>query len=147
MSHKHTSTVGTYIVVWAVLMVLLLVTVVAADIHLDDALFPGANITLAMLIALVKMLVVMLWFMHVKDASKLTWISAGASFVWLGILFGLTLPDYHTRGHFHGWESPTLKGSYTEAHLHLTDLAEQRKVGAFGDVPQQTGPGLGTQGK
>jgi cytochrome c oxidase subunit 4 len=146
MSHKHTSTVFTYVVVWFVLMVLLLATVVAADIHLDDAFFPGANITLAMLIALVKMLVVMLWFMHVKDASKLTWISAGASFVWLAILIGLTLPDYHTRGQFPGWETP-VNDSYTPGHVALTDLAEQRSVGAFNGSAPQSGPESGTQGK
>ena len=145
-SHKHISSIGTYIAVWFVLMILLLATVLAVEIDLDHKVFSGANITLAMAIAFVKMMVVMLWFMHVKDASKLTWIFAGASFIWWGIMIGFTAQDYGTRGYFNGWETP-VNESYTPAHVKLTDGAEQRTVGAAGDVPQQRGPHSGTQEK
>ncbi len=142
-SHKHVGSVGTYIVVWFVLMILLLATVLAVEIDLEHMLFSGANITLAMLIAFIKMMIVMLWFMHVKEASKLIWVFAAASFLWWGIMLGFTAQDYHTRGYFPGWETP-VNESYTPAHLKLTNAAEQRSVGAKGDTPQQAGPDSGT---
>jgi cytochrome c oxidase subunit 4 len=137
-AHKHVSPIGTYIVVWTVLMVLLLATVLAADIHLDDDLFNGANISLAMLIAIVKALIVMLWFMHVKDASKLTWVFAAASFLWLAMLIVGTLQEYHTRGFMPGWETPVSE-SYTPAHLAVDDIESTVKVPAGGEK-QNYGP-------
>ncbi len=38
-----------------------------------------------------------LFFMHVRHSSRLTWIFAGAAFLWLGLLLGLTMTDYATR--------------------------------------------------
>ena len=118
-AHKHVSSVGTYIVVWAILMVLLLATVIVADVDLEH-IFTGANISLAMLIALVKALIVILWFMHVKDASRLTWVFVGASFLWLALLIVGTAHEYHARGWMPGWETP-INESYTPAHLGLED--------------------------
>jgi hypothetical protein len=34
----------------------------------------------------------------VRSSGRLTWIVAGAAFLWLGILFSLTLTDFLTRG-------------------------------------------------
>ncbi|HEV7302340.1 MAG TPA: cytochrome C oxidase subunit IV family protein [Tepidisphaeraceae bacterium] len=138
-AHKHVSSVGTYIVVWFVLMVLLLATVLAADIDLEHV-FTGANISLAMLIATVKALVVLLWFMHVKDASKLTWVFVGASFLWLGILIIGTGHEYLTRGWMPGWESP-IGESYTPAHLGLED--GEKRINEVGEA-QNLGPRSGT---
>jgi cytochrome c oxidase subunit 4 len=36
--------------------------------------------------------------MHVKYSSRLTWVFAGAAFVWLLLLIGFTIADYDTRG-------------------------------------------------
>ena len=52
---------------------------------------------IAIAIALLKMLLILLFFMHVRYSNRLTWIFAGAGFVWLAILIGLTLNDYRTR--------------------------------------------------
>ena len=41
---------------------------------------------------------VVLFFMHVKYAPRLTQLVVIASIVWLVILFGVTLTDYLTRG-------------------------------------------------
>jgi cytochrome c oxidase subunit 4 len=124
--HKTVSSIATYGIVWLVLMVLLLATVLAVEANLDDAVFPGANITLAMVIALIKALVVALWFMHLKDASRLTWVAAGASFVWLALMIIGTAQEYHTRGWTPGgWEAPVSE-SYTPAHVALEDGASRR---------------------
>jgi cytochrome c oxidase subunit 4 len=90
---QHVS-LQTYLVVFAALMVLLVLTVVAAfKIHIGH----HGNILLALFIAVVKAALVVLYFMHVKYASRLTKIFVVAGFVWLGIMFALTFSDYLTR--------------------------------------------------
>jgi len=82
----------TYVYVWAALLILLGATWALA--RLDLAPF---NAVIAMTIALLKMLLILLFFMHVRYSSRLTWVFAGAGFLWLAILIGLTLNDYLTR--------------------------------------------------
>ena len=81
-----------YYRVAAALFVLFVLTVAAAYVDLGDL-----NIYIAMTIAIIKATLVVLYFMHVRYHSKLTWIFAGAGFLWLIILFALTLADYTTR--------------------------------------------------
>ena len=91
-STKHIS-VGTYLVIFAALMVLLVLTVGAAFwFNLGNL-----NILVALAIATVKAALVVLFFMHVLYASRLTKIFVAAAFLWLIILFGLTFSDYATR--------------------------------------------------
>jgi cytochrome c oxidase subunit 4 len=40
----------------------------------------------------------LLWFMHVRYSTRLTWIVVIAGFFWLGILLALTMSDYISRG-------------------------------------------------
>ncbi|HEY3137015.1 MAG TPA: hypothetical protein VGL29_13375 [Blastocatellia bacterium] len=40
----------------------------------------------------------MLYFMHVRWSSRLTWVFVCAGFFWLAIMVALTLSDYLTRG-------------------------------------------------
>jgi cytochrome c oxidase subunit 4 len=82
-----------YLLVWAGLMLLLFLTWALAEFNLGPA-----NTLAAMLIAVTKMLLVMLFFMHVRYNSRLTWIFAGAGFVWFLIMILLTMNDYLTRG-------------------------------------------------
>jgi cytochrome c oxidase subunit 4 len=42
-------------------------------------------------------LIVILYFMHLRYSSRLTWVVAGAGFFWLFILMALTMSDYLTR--------------------------------------------------
>ncbi len=93
--HPHES-LRTYYVIFAWLMGLLVLTVVASLIHFD-AIMPGLNVIIALLIAIVKGTLVVMFFMHVKHASKLTWAFASAAFLWLAILLALTFNDYLTR--------------------------------------------------
>ena len=98
---QHVS-LATYLVVFAVLMILLAVTVVAAFvINLGNF-----NIIVALTIAIIKAALVVLYFMHVKYASRLTKIFVSAAFLWLAILFALTFGDYLTRPYLpvsRGW--------------------------------------------
>jgi cytochrome c oxidase subunit 4 len=63
------------------------------------------NNIVMLLIASVKALLVVLFFMHVRWSTRLTWVVAASGFVWLIILFGLTMTDYLTRG----WVEGTLR--------------------------------------
>ena len=55
------------------------------------------NTSVAMLIAACKALLVILFFMHVRYSSRLTWVFVAAGFFWLMILFALTLADVLSR--------------------------------------------------
>jgi cytochrome c oxidase subunit IV len=55
------------------------------------------NIVAAMTIAVVKMLLVILVFMHVRYSHKLTWVFVAAGFFWLSFMITLTMADYLTR--------------------------------------------------
>lgn len=68
-------------------------TVVVAKIDL------GAFNNVAMLaIACAKASLVVLFFMHVKWSSRLTWVVVASGIFWLLIMFTLTMNDYMTRG-------------------------------------------------
>ena len=72
-------------------------TVAAAEVDL------GAFNNIAMLaIAGTKALLVILFFMHVKWGTRLTWVVVASGFFWLLILFGLGMTDYMSRGWVEG---------------------------------------------
>ena len=87
-----TRTVRAYLMVYAALMVLLVATVGAAFIDLH------VNFLVSMVIAVIKAILIVLIFMHVRYSEKLVWVFAGAAFLWLAILIALSLNDYLTRG-------------------------------------------------
>jgi len=84
-----------YFTVYAALFVLLILTVAVS--YFDLGAF---NMVLAMTIAIGKMLLIILYFMHVRYSSRMTWVFAAAGFLWLLILLEMTMVDYLTR---HGW--------------------------------------------
>ncbi len=92
--HVHVS-MKTYYIVFALLMVLLFITIGAAFVDFGHHTI---NITIALAIAMAKAALVVLYFMHVKYASRMTQIFVVAAFLWLGIMFLLTFSDYSTRG-------------------------------------------------
>ena len=55
------------------------------------------NTVAALAIAVCKMLLVILFFMHVRQSSPLNKIVLAAGFFWLLILIALTLADFRTR--------------------------------------------------
>ena len=56
------------------------------------------NTVAALVIAVFKAAIVVLFFMHVKYSSRLTWVVVLGGVIWLGILLALTFNDYLTRG-------------------------------------------------
>lgn len=56
------------------------------------------NPVVALSIAILKGSLVVLFFMHLKYSSRMTWVVWGAALFWLGILLTLTLSDYAARG-------------------------------------------------
>ena len=55
------------------------------------------NVVAALTIAVFKATLVVLFFMHVKYSTRLTWVVVLGSIFWLGIMFVLTIGDYLTR--------------------------------------------------
>jgi cytochrome c oxidase subunit IV len=93
LGQDHVTPVGVYLAIFGGLMVLTIITVAVAWIDLGFL-----NIAVALGVAVVKATFVVLYFMHLKYSSRLTWVVAAAGFFWLLILFGLTMADYGTRG-------------------------------------------------
>jgi len=56
------------------------------------------NNVVMLTIAVAKAALVILIFMGVRWSSRLTWVVAASGFVWLLILFGITMSDYFSRG-------------------------------------------------
>lgn len=98
---EHIVQPRTYIIIFLALMVLTAVTVAVAFVDLDVTI-GGVKVPLnpvvALVIATFKALLVILWFMHVRYSTRLTWIVVISGFFWLGILLVLTMSDYISRG-------------------------------------------------
>lgn len=82
----------TYLLIYMALLGLLAATVAVAYLDLG-----WLNTALALGIAVVKALLIMLFFMHLRHSSRITWVVAGAGFFWLAILLLLSLGDFLTR--------------------------------------------------
>jgi cytochrome c oxidase subunit 4 len=85
--------VKTYVLVFASLIGLTLMTTGVAYIDLG-----AFNTVAALVIAFSKMLLVLLFFMHLRHSGGLVRIVLLAGFFWLALLIGLTTTDYRTRG-------------------------------------------------
>ena len=81
-----------YYIIFGILMVGTYLTVQAALFDLG-----ALNTVVALTIAVFKAALVVLFFMHVKYSTRLTWAVVVGSVFWLGILLVLTLSDYLTR--------------------------------------------------
>ena len=93
MSAGHVAPKSLYYLVFLALLVGTAVTVAVAFFDLG-----AMNNVVMLTIACVKALLVILFFMHVRWSSRLTWMVVASGFFWLLILFGLTMQDYLTRG-------------------------------------------------
>ena len=56
------------------------------------------NVIIALAIAIIKALLVALFFMHIKGSSRLLHLAMAVGVIWLLIMLSLTLTDYFTRG-------------------------------------------------
>jgi cytochrome c oxidase subunit 4 len=88
----HITPLPVYFAVFAALAIGTLVTWYASTINLG-----WANTPIALVIATIKAVLVILFFMHLKYSTRLTWVVVIAAFLWLAMLFVLTFSDYLTR--------------------------------------------------
>ncbi len=57
-----------------------------------------STLCISLAIAAQEAVLVVLYFMHVRYSSRLTWVVVAGGFLWLAIMVGLTMSDYLTRG-------------------------------------------------
>ena len=81
-----------YYTIFAILMFCTYLTVQIAFFDLGRL-----NAVAALAIAAFKATIVILFFMHVKYSTRLTWAVVLGSIFWFGILIVLTMSDYLTR--------------------------------------------------
>lgn len=81
-----------YFRVTAALFALLFLTIWVASVDLGPF-----NLFIALAIAIVKALLVALFFMHLRHNPRITWLAASAGIIWLTIMFILTMSDFLTR--------------------------------------------------
>jgi cytochrome c oxidase subunit 4 len=89
----HVAPKTLYYAVFGALIVGTLLTVVAASFDLG-----AFNNVVMLTIAIAKATLVVLYFMHVRWGSRLTWVIVCSSFFWLLIMFTFTMTDYLSRG-------------------------------------------------
>ena len=87
--------VSTYLAIFAALIALTVVTVWVATIDLGDM-----NVVVAMVVATIKAVLVLLFFMHLRHSGKFLWIVLGFGFGFMALLIALTLGDAFTRGYW-----------------------------------------------
>jgi cytochrome c oxidase subunit 4 len=89
---NHVIPKSTYYIVSAWLMVLLVLTVAAAQRDLG-----AANVPIALAIAIAKAILIVLFFMHVRYGSPLVRLFAAGGFFWLLIMLAFILADVQAR--------------------------------------------------
>jgi cytochrome c oxidase subunit 4 len=92
MSTAHIASVRLYVTVFVALLIFTGLTVVVA--YFDLGLL---NTPVALSVAVIKASLVVLFFMGVRHNTPLTKVVVVSGFLWLFILFGLTMGDYLTR--------------------------------------------------
>jgi cytochrome c oxidase subunit IV len=84
---------GVYALVLVALLFLTALTILVSFIDLGSF-----NTPVAFAIAGVKATLVVLFFMHMREAHGVLWLAALAGFFWLAILLVLSMSDFATRG-------------------------------------------------
>jgi cytochrome c oxidase subunit 4 len=89
---SHILPTRVYYTIFAILLFCTYLTVQMAFLDLG-----AMNTVAALAIATFKAALVILFFMHVKYSTRLTWAVVLGGIFWLGILLTLTMTDYLTR--------------------------------------------------
>lgn len=134
--HRHIAGIGEYILIFALLMGLLALTVGASYVDMK-----AGNIVVMYLIAVIKGVLIVMFFMHVRHASRLTWIFSATAFVWLSVMFVFTFNDYISRP-FTGINNPVkspirMDKAYNPDLLKLPDPREEGRPGNQDAVEQK----------
>jgi cytochrome c oxidase subunit 4 len=95
--NHHIVPIKTYLLVFAALMVLMVITIGVAFLDLG-----ALNTPIALTIAVTKATLIMAFFMHLKYSSKLTVLVACMGFFWLAIMMIFIMGDYLARGSISG---------------------------------------------
>ena len=90
---EHVDSIKTYALVFVGLIVATVATTAVAFVDLGPF-----SVVVALAIAVCKMLLVALFFMHIRHSTKLTRLVVVGGLLWLGILLTFTLADVFTRG-------------------------------------------------
>jgi cytochrome c oxidase subunit 4 len=80
---------------YSVFAILVLCTYLTVQISYFD--LGRLNAVAALGIAVFKAVLVVLFFMHVKYSTHLTWVVIAAGIFWFGIMVSITMADYLTR--------------------------------------------------
>jgi len=144
MNSESIVSVRAYVLVFIGLLVLTGITTAVAFVDLGA----GWNTALALAIAVMKALLVILFFMHVLYSRPLTWVFVGAGFFWLVILFVLTLADYFTREDvrgaiFAGAPPPAARPGNFDPRMGRYYSAAAKHAGAMRRRPLQIGVSAG----
>lgn len=90
--HPHVTPTRTYLLVWAALIAMTLLTVYLSYVNLGEW-----HTAVGMLIAVTKATLIVLFFMHALGASRLVWMVIGTSILFLAIMYAFTFADFATR--------------------------------------------------
>ena len=90
---EHIVTKKQYALIFGILMLLTLATTAIGMIDLGRL-----NVVVALVIATIKALLVVLFFMHIYWSSKLNKLVVVSGVLWLALLLWLTLTDVFSRG-------------------------------------------------
>jgi cytochrome c oxidase subunit 4 len=90
---EHVDSIKAYSIVWVVLLIATAATTLVAYIDLG-----AFSVVVALSIAAAKMMLVALFFMHLRHSSRLTRLVVIGGLGWLAILLVFTLADVFTRG-------------------------------------------------
>jgi cytochrome c oxidase subunit 4 len=104
--HVHVHPKFFYVKVFLALIVLTAITTAVAYIDLG-----AFNTVVALVIAVFKASLVVLFFMHLKEQGGMTRVVIVAAVLWLAVLIGITMSDRFTRHWIEKgapWESSTL---------------------------------------
>jgi cytochrome c oxidase subunit 4 len=94
-SQTHTPHVLPLRIYWGVFFALVVGTLLTVWSATKD--LGSWNMPIALAIAVTKALLVILFFMHVKYSTKLTWLFVAAGFLWFIIMVVITMSDFVSR--------------------------------------------------
>jgi cytochrome c oxidase subunit 4 len=91
-THESVDSVMTYALVFLALIAATVITTAVAFVDLG-----AFSVVVALAIAVCKMLLVVLFFMHVRHSTKLTRLVLLGGVLWFLILMGMTYTDFGSR--------------------------------------------------
>jgi cytochrome c oxidase subunit 4 len=93
---EHVVKKSLYYTIFGALLLCTALTIAVAYVDLGNF-----NIVVAMLIAMFKGALVVLFFMHVKYSSRMVKLYVVVGFSWLLLMIGITMTDYLSRSWLH----------------------------------------------